>query len=124
MVDSISSANGARKVATGAVRHRTSPGVSQAATVVIAVEQIAPASGAGAHDPADDRQEDQDDPRDSNTKHGLTLEVSEDGEGGEIVYRFRDAGTGQVVGEWKTGELGKLRDYLRAKNLHILDEKI
>ena len=124
MVDSIRSANGVGKVGAGAARHRTSPGVSLPATGSMAVEQVAAAADAGARSPGDDKQEAGGDPPGGDVKNGLTLEVSEDGEGQEIVYRFLDGRTGEVVGEWSSGELGKLRDYLRAKNLHILDKKI
>ena len=123
MVDSIPSTNGVRKVGAGAARHRTSPGVSQPTTGSMAVEQVAAAADAGARNPGEDKQEAGGDP-DGDAKSGLTLEVSEDGKGQELVYRFLDGRTGEVVGEWSSGELNKLRDYLRARNLHILDKKI
>ncbi len=89
----------------------------------MAVEQVAAAADAGARNPGEDKQEAGGDP-DGDAKSGLTLEVSEDGKGQELVYRFLDGRTGEVVGEWSSGELNKLRDYLRARNLHILDKKI
>ncbi|MDE3114621.1 MAG: hypothetical protein KGL26_03370 [Pseudomonadota bacterium] len=124
MVDSIPSANGVRKVGTGAARHRTSPGVTQQITGSMAIEQIAATANAGARNPGEDKQDGPGDTPNGDARGGLTLEISEDGGSQQIVYRFLDARTGQVVGEWSAGELDKLREYLQAKNLHILDKKI
>ncbi len=90
----------------------------------MAVEQIAATANAGARNPGEDKQDGPGDTPNGDARGGLTLEISEDGGGQQIVYRFLDARTGQVVGEWSTGELDKLREYLQAKNLHILDKKI
>ncbi len=59
----------------------------------------------------------------SNRESGLRLEISEDESGQELVYRFVDARTGEVVREWDAGEFGKLREYARAQNIHLLDTK-
>jgi hypothetical protein len=123
MVDSISSANSVRKVGTGPARHGTPSGVSQTTTGSMAVEQIAASGDAGRRNPGDDEQHRADAPVES-TGGGMTLEISEDSEGRELIYRFLDPRSGKIVGEWTADQLDKLRDYLREKNLHILDKKI
>ena len=54
----------------------------------------------------------------------LRLEISQDDDGAELIYRFVDAQSGAIVREWPAGEFGKLRDYMRDKKIHLLDKKI
>ena len=123
MVDSISSANSVRKVGTGPARNRTPSGVSQATTGSMTVEQVGASGDAGKRNPGDDEQHRADAQTDG-AGGGMTLEISEDGEGRELTYRFLDPVSGKIVGEWTADQLDKLREYLREKNLHILDKKI
>ena len=124
MVDTISSANSVRKVGTGATHHRSPPGTSNPAAGSKAVEQVSAAGDPAQHE-SDSNESDQREPdRRGNSASDLRLEISEDTTGGELVYRFVDAQTGHVVGEWDADQMGKLREYLRAKNIHIFDKKV
>lgn len=126
MVDTISSANGVRQAGAGAARHGSPSGSSSQAATSKAVEPVA-ASDAPAQREQNHREE-RDAPREpgqrENAPAGLRLQISEDADGNEIVYRFVDAQTGNVVGEWDADQIGKLRDFVRAKNIHIFDKKV
>lgn len=118
MVDTISSAKGIRHA--GSPRYGASPASSPAfdrpvtpATATDGADRHE--QGGGEHEtPHDDAQDNQD----------LRLEIAEDEGGKELVYRFVDAQTGDVVREWNADEFGKLRDYVRHKKIHLLDKKI
>lgn len=126
MVDTISSANSARQAGSGAIRHGSPSGSSTPAVTSKAVEPVL-ASDASTQYEQDHRGE-----RDGQhhpaqreaVSSALHLQISEDAAGNELVYRFVDTRTGTVVGEWDADQLGKLRDFVRAKNIHIFDKKV
>jgi len=71
---------------------------------------------AAATDPA------QDDSREASAE-GVRLEVHEDGKGG-FIYRLIDCRTGVLLREWAGDEVTKLREFLRAHRIQLLDKKI
>jgi hypothetical protein len=64
----------------------------------------------------------QDDSREASAE-GVRLEVHEDGQGG-FIYRLIDCRTGALLREWAGDEVTKLREFLRAHRIQLLDRKI
>ena len=88
---------------------------------------VAPVTAAGDTDRHDqDGRSDHEAPREhaQDASQDLRLEIAEDESGAELVYRFVDAQSGDIIREWNAGEFGKLRDYMRDKKIHLLDKKI
>lgn len=125
MVDTISNAKSIRHPGSKTARPGTPPATSDPAVSAKPVAPVSPAPDAGQHDHHDsgERQRGGTPPQEQD-ETGLRLEVSGDESGGEVVYRFVDAQTGAVVREWDAGEFGKLREYMRARKIHLLDKKV
>lgn len=126
MVDTISNAKGIRHGAS-ATKRFGAPSVSSPTGA--AARPVAPVSAVSDSEHRDpDQQPAQDERysgRDTEPQGAdLRLEISEDSNGAELLYRFVDAKSGAVVREWPAGEFGKLRDYMRDKKIHLLDKKI
>jgi len=119
MVDAISNAKGIR--AAGASRYGASPASSPTAEKR-AIAPVAPTGAATRRDQDGSGEGSSRDPRQDG--QDLRLEIAEDEGGKELVYRFVDALTGDVVREWDAGQFGRLRDYMRDKKIHLLDKKI
>ena len=125
MVDTISNAKSIRHSGSATTRYGAPPATSDPA---VSDKAIAPVSALA--DPAQREHEggsERDSQRETSSEldsTGLRLEISGDGNGNEVVYRFVDAQTGDLVREWDAGEFGKLRDYLREKKIHLLDKKV
>jgi hypothetical protein len=54
----------------------------------------------------------------------VRLEVQEDRETGEIVYRLVDLRTGALIREWRGEHLDELRQFLQENQIQLLDKKI
>lgn len=126
MVDTISSASSVRQAGPGAARHGSPSGSSGQADTSKAVEPVS-AADAPAQNEHGYRQE-RDTPRRTAQPEShsadLRLQITEDASGNEVIYRFIDVQTGTVVGEWDANQIGKLRDFMSAKNIHLFDKKI
>lgn len=123
MVDSVSNAKTIRQAGSATTRYGASPA---SASNSAAGRPVAPVASSG-----DATRQDQDDhnPKNSHDQEldgaqGLRLEIAEEADGRELIYRFVDAISGDVVREWPAGEFGKLRDYMRDKKIRLLDKKI
>lgn len=116
MVDTVSTAKNIRQAGSATTRYGSSPAPSQPA---IGSKPVLPSSGSGqsGHGDHNERGGEQ-------SESSLRLEITEDENGEELVYRFIDARTGTVVREWDAGEFGKLRDYASSRNIHFVDKKV
>ena len=125
MVDTISNAKGIRHGASATNRFGA-PSVSSSSGAVRHVAPVSPASDSGHHEPDEHGAHDERHPGHDSEPQGadLRLEISQDNDGAELIYRFVDAQSGAIVREWPAGEFGKLRDYMRDKKIHLLDKKI
>lgn len=54
----------------------------------------------------------------------VRLEVQEDRETGEIVYRLVDLRTGALIREWRGEHMDELRKFLQENQIQLLDKKI
>lgn len=126
MVDTIANAKGIRRSGSDTSRYGAPSASSPNTAAARAVSPVAAVAGRDQHDPDEQAGHD-----DKHSKHSaqpqgsdLRLEIGEDDNGGELVYRFVDAQSGAVVREWAANEFGKLRDYMRDKKIHLLDKKV
>ena len=116
MVDSISRTKDVRQAGSATARYGSPPAPAQPA---VASKPVLPSPGSSQSEDGspDERGAEQ-------TESTLRLEITEGENGEELIYRFIDARTGEVVREWDAGEFGKLRDYARSRNIHLLDTKV
>ncbi|MDE2465095.1 MAG: hypothetical protein KGO02_15465 [Alphaproteobacteria bacterium] len=118
MVDTISNTRG---IGRGATRYAPSPAAS-----VDSEKAVLPATSStqtGAEGNANDPQPNPDGQGEGDSAR-MRLEVREDPIDGELVYRFIDPKTGEVLREWDSRDLGRLRDYMRKARIHLIDTKI
>ena len=124
MVDTISSTKGIRHAGSATTRYGASPAT---ASPSVSERAVAPVAATGDTNRQDqDGRSEHDTPREyaQDASQDLRLEIAEDESGAELVYRFVDAHSGDIIREWNAGEFGKLRDYMRDKKIHLLDKKI
>ena len=121
MVDIISNTKGLRQ--PGSTRYGALPGSPH---LVSRPSAVSAPNEAGQREQEDRREQKR--PRENaafaKTAGDLRLEISNSDEHGEFVYRFVDAQTGSVVSEWNSDRIGKLRDYVREKNIQLYDKKV
>lgn len=125
MVDTISSAKSIRLAGSATTRYGAPPATSDPSVSDKPVTPVSAAADAGRddHDSGAEGESRREFPQEGDGA-GLRLEISEDEGGNEVIYRFVDAQTGDLVREWDAGEFGKLREYMRAKKIHLLDKKV
>lgn len=126
MVDTISSANNVRQAGAGAARHGPPSGSSGQAVTSKAVEPVSASDAPAQHEHGyrQERDTSRRSAQPENSSADLRLQITEDASGNEVTYRFVDVETGKVVGEWDADQIGKLREFMAAKNIHLFDRKI
>jgi hypothetical protein len=72
-----------------------------------------------AADPATprERQEDDDFVR-------VCLEVQEDKESGDVVYRLVELGSGAIICEWRGDQVADLRKFLSDNHIQLIDKRV
>lgn len=122
MVDTISNSKAIRQAGSATARYGASPASASTSATDRPVAPIASTGDATRQDQGG--QSGQDPSHEHDPAQNLRLEIGEDSNGSELVYRFVDATSGDIVREWPAGEFGKLRDYMRDKKIHLLDKKV
>lgn len=114
MVDNISNTRG---IGRGVTRYAPSP-----ATSTDSVRAVAPSPDSSEREKHEGRGHEPE--ADEQPEEAMRLEIAEDPADGELVYRFVDAKSGDVVRQWDSRDLGRLRDYVRTQRIHLIDKKI